>query len=260
VAEQVETAASTVEEAVKLALLKLGATLDEVDIKIVDSGTPGKLLGLGAREARILVTRRTSPFLSDPVESAVESGAEAAEPAEEVGSVDIEGMSEAAGEESPIEVDNLVETATELLQGLVDRMGFDCVVELTSEEEGEQLAFNVKVKSADGEELPDLVGPRGENLRALGFVVNSMLGRITQRGVRVSVDVNDYRRKREEHLTAVARSAAESVLADQEPVTLEAMPPYERRLVHIALSEDQNVRTYSVGEGKERRVVVEAKA
>ncbi len=251
-AEQVETTARTVEEAVKLALLKLDATLDEVDIKIVDSGTPGKLLGFGAREARILVTRRTSPFLGDDVEAepAPEPDSVEAPSAELTEQIDVEPP-ESTEEQQPVEVENLVETTSELLQGLVDRMGFDATVETMSED---PLSFNIQAD--DDRELEDLIGPRGENLRAFGFLVNSMLGRIAQRGVRVLVDVNSYRKGREDKLSELALSAAESVGETHEPVTLEAMPAHERRLVHIALSEDENVRTYSVGEGKERRVVI----
>ena len=64
-ADEVDTTGKTVEEAVKLALLELNVTLDEVDIKIVDSGAPGHLLGIGAREAQVRVTRRDSPYPGD---------------------------------------------------------------------------------------------------------------------------------------------------------------------------------------------------
>ena len=335
-ADQVETAARTVEEAVKLALLRLDATLDEVDIKIVDSGTPGKLLGLGAREARILVTRRASPFVGDEVEADLEPPPPAVEaPRSEAPPPPVEApwseppppaveeprseapppaveapwseppppaveepRSEApppaveapwseppppAVEEprseapppaveapwseppppayvdepepmedpEPVEAENLVEVASDLIQGLVDRMGFDATVETTSED---PLSFNVY--SEDDRELEGLIGPRGENLRAFGFLLNSMLGRIARRGVRVFVDVNGYRQGRADELGELARRAAESVGETHEPVTLEAMPAHERRLVHITLAEHAGVCTYSVGQGKERQVVI----
>ncbi len=287
-ADQVETAARTVEEAVKLALLRLDATLDEVDIKIVDSGTPGKLLGLGAREARILVTRRASPFVGDEVEADLEPPPPAVEapwseppppaveapwsepppPAVEAPRSEPpppaveEPRSEAPPpayvdepepmeDPEPVEAENLVEVASDLIQGLVDRMGFDATVETTSED---PLSFNVY--SEDDRELEGLIGPRGENLRAFGFLLNSMLGRIARRGVRVFVDVNGYRQGRADELGELARRAAESVGETHEPVTLEAMPAHERRLVHIALAEHAGVCTYSVGQGKERQVVI----
>ncbi len=275
-ADQVETAARTVEEAVKLALLRLDAALDEVDIKIVDSGTPGKLLGLGAREARILVTRRASPFVGDEVEADLEPPPPAVEapwsepppPAVEAPRSEPpppaveEPRSEAPPpayvdepepmeDPEPVEAENLVEVASDLIQGLVDRMGFDATVETTSED---PLSFNVY--SEDDRELEGLIGPRGENLRAFGFLLNSMLGRIARRGVRVFVDVNGYRQGRADELGELARRAAESVGETHEPVTLEAMPAHERRLVHIALAEHAGVCTYSVGQGKERQVVI----
>ncbi len=278
-ADQVETAARTVEEAVKLALLRLDATLDEVDIKIVDSGTPGKLLGLGAREARILVTRRASPFVGDEVEADLEPPPPAVEapwseppppaveaPRSEPPPPAVEEPPPARSEApppayvdepepmedpEPVEAENLVEVASDLIQGLVDRMGFDATVETTSED---PLSFNVY--SEDDRELEGLIGPRGENLRAFGFLLNSMLGRIARRGVRVFVDVNGYRQGRADELGELARRAAESVGETHEPVTLEAMPAHERRLVHIALAEHAGVCTYSVGQGKERQVVI----
>jgi spoIIIJ-associated protein len=264
VADQVETAARTVEEAVKLALLRLDATLDEVDIKIVDSGTPGKLLGLGAREARILVTRRASPFVGDEVEADLEPPPPAVEePRSEAPPPAVEAPwseppppayvdePEPMEDPEPVEAENLVEVASDLIQGLVDRMGFDATVETTSED---PLSFNVY--SEDDRELEGLIGPRGENLRAFGFLLNSMLGRIARRGVRVFVDVNGYRQGRADELGELARRAAESVGETHEPVTLEAMPAHERRLVHITLAEHAGVCTYSVGQGKERQVVI----
>ncbi|MCY4109465.1 MAG: Jag N-terminal domain-containing protein [Chloroflexi bacterium] len=260
-ADQVETAARTVEEAVKLALLKLDATLDEVDIKIMDSGTPGKLLGLGAREARILVTRRTSPFVGDEVEADLEPAPDTVEappprrqaplprtPAPPPVYLD---EPEPIEETEPVEAENLAEITGELIQGLVDRMGFDASVETTSED---PLSFNIY--SEDDHELESLIGPRGENLRAFGFLLNSMLGRMARRGVRVFIDVNGYRKEREDELGELARHTAETVNETHEPITLEAMPAHERRLVHIALADHEGVRTYSVGQGKERRVVI----
>ena len=260
-ADQVETAARTVEEAVKLALLKLDATLDEVDIKIMDSGTPGKLLGLGAREARILVTRRTSPFVGDEVEADLEPAPDAVEappprrqappPRTQAPPPVYLDEPEPIEEPEPVEAENLAEITGELIQGLVDRMGFDAGVETTSED---PLSFNIY--SEDDRELESLIGPRGENLRAFGFLLNSMLGRMARRGVRVFIDVNGYRKEREDELGELARRTAETVDETDEPITLEAMPAHERRLVHIALADYEGVRTYSVGQGKERRVVI----
>ena len=286
--DQVETTGKTVEEAVKLALLELNATLDEVDIKIVDSGTPGHLLGLGAREAQVRVSRRDSPYVGDEEE---EEGSEppaprrepgrrqvrrprreprpepvAAEPTAEppaahrdepVAERDSARRDEPAAQptadepESEIDLEDVAGIAHEFIQGLVDRMGFDADVERTG---GDPISFNVV--GDDSDELSSLIGEDGETLRAFGFLVNSMLGRMARSSVRIIIDVDGYRRRREEELRGYALDIAEDVRDADEPITLEAMPAHERRMIHMALADADDVRTYSIGEGRERRVVV----
>jgi spoIIIJ-associated protein len=86
-----------------------------------------------------------------------------------------------------------------------------------------------------------------------------MVGRRLGQPCRVIVDVTGYRQRRAEQLAELAETLAAEVRETQEPVTLEAMPANERRLVHIALADDDEVRTYSIGEGDERRVVISPK-
>ena len=302
-ADQVETTGKTVEEAVKLALLELNATLDEVDIKIVDSGTPGHLLGLGAREAQVRVSRRDSPYVGDdeeekaelpapprepaprrepgprrvrrprreprsrPADSAeppVERDAPTAEPsAAEPSAADRAAPAtrrdetsaqppDAADEpESEIDLEDVAGTAHEFIQGLVDRMGFDADVERTGDD---PISFNVV--GDDSDELASLIGENGETLRPFGFLVNSVLGRMARSSVRIIIDVDGYRKRREEELRDYALDIAEDVRDADEPITLAAMPAYERRMIHMALADADDVRTYSIGEGRERRVVV----
>ena len=247
-AENIEVTGRTVEEAVKLALLKLDATLDEVDIKIVDSGTSGRILGLGSREAKVLVTRRSTPFVEGEDEAPPLPAPLYSEPYDEEDFPDPEDAGVPGAE---VSVEELVTTAAELVEDLVGRMGYEArVVKVTDDPP------SFDVVSADPQHLESLIGPRGDTLRAFGFLVNSMLGRIARRGVRVVIDVNGYRRAREEELSEIAHQAASDVREHHEPVTLEAMPAHERRMIHLALAGDEDVRTYSIGEGKDRRVVI----
>jgi spoIIIJ-associated protein len=274
VADEVDTTGKTVEEAVKLALLELNATLDEVDIKIVDSGAPGHLLGIGAREAQVRVTRRDSPYPGDedddppppaprqprprasappPPPAPPESRPPPPPPADSPAD-DRPADSPADPTEDPpeaeIDVEDVAEVAHDIIQGLVERMGFDASVERT---DGDLISFNVV---GDSEALDPLIGPNGETLRAFGFVVNSMLGRMARSSVRVIIDVDGYRQRREEELREFALDIAEEVRENDEPITLEAMPAHERRMIHMALAESEDIRTYSIGEGRERRVVI----
>ena len=101
-----------------------------------------------------------------------------------------------------------------------------------------------------------LIGRRGENLTALQFMVNLLLGAQTDLWARVVVDVNGYRVRRKEALTMLAERMAERVMEQGQPYPLEPMSPYDRRIVHMALSEHPQVMTESTGEGEERRVVI----
>ncbi len=83
-----------------------------------------------------------------------------------------------------------------------------------------------------------------------------MLGRVARSSVRIIIDVDDYRKRREEEIRDYALDIAEDVRDADEPITLAAMPAYERRMIHMALADADDVRTYSIGEGRERRVVV----
>jgi spoIIIJ-associated protein len=101
-----------------------------------------------------------------------------------------------------------------------------------------------------------LIGRRGENLTALQFMVNLLLGAQTDLWARVVVDVNGYRVRRKEALTMLAERMAERVMEQGQPYPLEPMSPYDRRIVHMALAEHPQVMTESTGEGEERRVVI----
>ena len=277
---------SSVEDAVKRALLQLNVTLDEIDVDVISSGSRG-VLGMGREDARVRVRLRSRPYSeeeaadADEEPDAVMAEAAAAEPEAEV--VEEEEPAEAApaaaaeppaaaASEAPAPPvpapapsarrprgellesgEDLENEAEELLESLLDRMGFVADFDLVTEE---PLAYNI----VGDEDFGRLIGRQGETLRAFGYLVNLMLGRRLGRPCRVIVDVNGYRQRRAEQLAELAETLADEVRATQEPITLEAMPANERRLVHVALADDEDVRTYSIGEGDERRVVISPRA
>jgi len=108
----------------------------------------------------------------------------------------------------------------------------------------------------DGKDAAFLVGKHGEVLNALQYLVNIIAGKKIERGVRATLDCNDYRRRREDALTQLATKIAEQVLERGEEAVLDALPAFERRVVHKALSEIDGVTTYSEGEEPNRRVVI----
>lgn len=108
----------------------------------------------------------------------------------------------------------------------------------------------------DGKDVAFIVGKHGEVLNALQYLVNIVIGRRMERQVRVTLDGNDYRRRREEALTLLASKIAAQVKERGEEAVLDALPAFERRIVHKALSEIEGVTTYSEGEEPNRRVVI----
>ena len=142
----------------------------------------------------------------------------------------------------------------EILETLMGHLGFQCVtVEIR---EGETSRLNVVGEGADREALGSLIGRKGERLSALQHLVNLMLSRRTGQWTRVLVDVEDYRGRRERQLADLAARAAERVAETGKMLQLEPMPALERRWVHLALRDNANVATQSIGEEPNRRVVV----
>jgi spoIIIJ-associated protein len=101
-----------------------------------------------------------------------------------------------------------------------------------------------------------LIGRRGETLRDLEYLTRLLVVQKTDQQSRFVVDVEGYRTRRERVLRELAKRMAERVEVSRQPITLEAMPPNERRIVHLALRDHPSVRTNSIGEGDHRRVMI----
>jgi spoIIIJ-associated protein len=247
-----EVSGKNVDEAVSRALEQLGCTRDEVEVEVLHPGSPGRLLGFGAEPARIRVVRLGAD--ADTVgASAGVAEAEATLDEVEVGIEEdeaaLEAVEPADAEAAPHDPVRDAELARIMLVELIHRMGMrELRVDIVS---ADPLLLNIM-----GGDVADLIGRRGENLRALQFVLGLMLNKQLRRHTRVTVDADGYRARREELLTGMAQRFASRVRSTRQPMQLEAMPPNERRIVHLALSEDPDVMTESVGEGDARRVVI----
>ena len=142
-----------------------------------------------------------------------------------------------------------LETAKTVLEEMISLMGLTGTVEITSG--GDTARLNVR-----GDDLGSLIGRRGEKLASLQHIVNLIVGRREGQHHRISIDVENYRGRREDQLRDVADRAAKRVLQTGKIIQLEAMPAVERRVVHMALLENPKVRTQSVGVEPNRRIVV----
>jgi spoIIIJ-associated protein len=140
-----------------------------------------------------------------------------------------------------------------ILEKLLEHMGFDVKVDVES---GETSRLNVVSDGDEREALGALIGRKGERLSALQHLVNLMLSREMGAWTRVLVDVEDYRGRRERQLREIAERAAQRVLETGKMLQLEPMPALERRWVHLALRNNPDVVTQSIGEEPNRRIVV----
>ena len=110
-----------------------------------------------------------------------------------------------------------------------------------------------------GPEMGVLIGKRGQTLDSLQYLTNLVVNRSSENYTRVKIDTEDYRRRRKETLENLAKNMASKVKRTKKAVTLEAMNPYERRIIHSALQNDNNVTTHSEGEEPYRYVVITLK-
>jgi spoIIIJ-associated protein len=121
---------------------------------------------------------------------------------------------------------------------------------------GDGVGMIQSVLDVDGDDLGLLIGRRGQTLSSLQYLLNLMVSKQTSKKVAFGVDVDGYRRRREETLVSLANRTASRVRGTGRSVTLEPMPPNERRIIHITLQDDPNVMTVSIGEGEGRKVAI----
>jgi spoIIIJ-associated protein len=215
----------TVEDAIRAGLAALRLPREAVEIEVLDEGSRG-ILGIGARMARVRIT----PLVPlSPV------------PAPEV---------VAPPQELPAEI------ARTTLSDLLRHLGFSAEIlvrrgEPAADEEEAPLVLDIQTTNAD-----TLIGPHGETLAALQHILRLLVNRQIGQKVNLIVDVQGYKRRREQNLRRLAERMAVQAVKSGRTVYLDPMPPYERRIVHLALRDRGDVTTQSVGEGRQRRVTI----
>ena len=150
-----------------------------------------------------------------------------------------------------------VDLAAEVVDSILQILDIDADINIREPvTPGDGLGSARAVIDISGEDLGMLIGRRGESLLAFQYVVNLVITRRFPGRGSVTVDVEEYRRRREEQLMSLAGRMAEVVRESGEPITLEPMSAAERRLVHLSLADDPEVETNSTGEGDSRKVVI----
>ena len=168
---------------------------------------------------------------------------------------DLGDVSAVDGEMQEIETPSSedVDITVDVLQHILQYMNIRAVVQVRSTD---HLTLNIQ---GINENLGLLIGRRGETLSALQLLVSLIVGHRTKHRMRIVIDAENYRERREENLRSLALRVAQQVRNYRRSIALEAMPPHERRIVHIALSDSKDISTESIGEGDARRVVISLK-
>lgn len=243
-AKSVEGRGKTVDDAILDALTKLSASRETVDIEVLSEGSRG-VWGIGAEDARVRATPKNArPAAAKP----------APKPASRPRRVPVPEPELPAGASDE-------EVARHVVAMLVSKMGLQAEVEVTGPsapvdaEDNPPAIVNIR-----GDELGMLIGRRGETLRDLQFVTRLIVSRKVGHWPNIVVDVEQYRQRREQALTQLAHRMADKVRLTKQPVSMEPMPPHERRILHLALRDDPYVTTESTGEGDARKVVLMPRA
>ena len=144
---------------------------------------------------------------------------------------------------------DVVRVAIEVLDTLLRLMGVVGRVEVLSEEI--PIALNI-----EGDDLGILIGRRGQALASLGHIAKLIVAARLKSWLPLNVDVAGYKKRRHESLQRLALYLAEQVKSKHRAITMEPMPPAERRIIHLSLADDPDVVTQSLGEGEDRKVVI----
>ena len=247
----IETTGKTEEAAIEAALEKLGMDRDDVSVEILERAKTG-FLGIGSTLARVKVTYEALDELEVVETPVVDVKPEVKEEPKKVpvkGTVEEKAPVEEK-EAAPAVNEDVKKSIEDFLAGLMHHMFVNATVKMEVSDEG---TYEVELV---GEDLGALIGRRGETLDAIQQLTNYAVNRGRAKRVRIHVDAENYRAKREDSLIRLANKVAGKVVKYRRNVTLEPMNAYERHVIHTALQNHPAVTTYSIGTEPNRRTVV----
>ena len=236
----IRVSAKTVDDAITEALIQLGVTSDCLEYEVMEQGSAG-FLGIGMKQA--VIEARRKPGTAEEEEDTKIRFDVSLEPEKK-------GRKE---KETAVVTEESKKAVEAFLLDTLKAMGME--VEITSEVDADG-ALSIDMK---GENMGILIGKRGQTLDSLQYLANRVANKHQSGYVRVKLDTENYRARREETLKHLAKNIAHKVKRNRKPVSLEPMNPYERRIIQSALQSDPYVTTHSEGEEPYRKVVVTLK-
>ena len=276
-----EMIAPTIEEAIAKGLEELNLPEEAVDIDILDIGSQG-LFGLGSRQARVRLTVKDpdatpkkgpqvagikTPVESQEAESDLSQEQDLTEEVAEIPDGDITQLEmgdqdiskpgeQAAAVSETVNEEVVLHVAQVTVEELLEKMGFVATVNAYHGEPDDERSRVPLMVDITGDDLSILIGPRAETLNALQYISSLIIGKELGHSVPLVVDVEGYRKRRAQQLQRLAEKMADQAVKSGRRQLLEPMPANERRLVHIALRENPEVETESIGEEPRRKVTI----
>jgi spoIIIJ-associated protein len=256
-AKTLEIEDKSIDDAIEKACRDFGVPREKLNIEIISESTGG-FLGVLSKKAKIKASLLSFDMdfnLSDDqqpkiearikIEPRIEPQALSTPAAHSIIATPSASVSSFSSEAASA----LASPAKELLTGILNRMSFECQVSVN--ETPEKIILNI-----EGDESGLLIGRRGQNLDALQYILNKAINKSDNSRKMISVDSETYRKRREESLLELAQRVREKVKNTQKPVSLAHMNAHDRRIIHLALQEDESLTTKSRGEGEYRKIVV----
>ena len=275
--KSIVTTGKSIDLAIDAALAQLGLDRDSVSVQVLAQAKPG-FLGFGATPAKVQVTYEAPDLKPEAPKSALGSASRSKPKAAPVKMPEAAPSPAPAVKAEPVKVEKPVEPKAEkpapkavvapkeyapaapgsveekietFLKGLLEHMNSDAVPHAWKTDD---TTYMVELTGSD---LGYLIGRRGDTLDALQHLSNYAINRGVEGHIRINVDAEQYRQKREDSLRRYARKKAQQVLKAHRRTTLEPMNAYERHVIHATLQDMDRITTYSVGTEPNRRVVIE---
>lgn len=229
-----EKRAKSIEEAVELALIELNVTREEVQVTVIQEPAKG-FLGIGGKDAIVRVSAEVEDKTEAPAKAEVQHKAK---------------REKVSGGVYNSELPE--ENAKKFISDVLTAMGVEVTVSATRNDD----MVNVEI---EGENMGVVIGKRGDTLDSLQYLASLVVNQKSDEYIKVSIDTENYRQKREEALHSLANRLAAKVVRTGKKFALEPMNPYERRIIHSSLQGNEDVTTFSIGQEPYRKVVIAPK-
>ena len=291
----IRVSAKTVDDAITEAIIQLGVTSDQLEYEVIEKGSAG-FLGIGMKQAVIEAGRKDGRASSEEKREKISFNLKPEEPSKDGGLKKFDKeknkqkpkkKTEHKKTDKPKEVgqgkvtDQLKEVEVAAEHSPKEKPEKEVVVvEITDTTKKEVEKFLVETLKAmslevkvsvsvdddntlcvdlEGENMGIIIGKRGQTLDSIQYLANRVANKYQEEYIRVKVDTENYRSRRDETLTRLAKNLAHKVKRTRRPVSLEPMNPYERRIIHSVLQSNPHVNTHSEGDEPYRKVVITLK-